>query len=307
MELTLENVKQMYEFKVQSVLEGEGAVEKGKCSQWTRRKELKNEKDIIYIKLRITYKGPNSQTILYTQFHLEDSEGYFSDAMPPEDYLEKVLGPHEYAEGGLLFSYYRDIRPARLWFDTRIQYENTIDPILIDVELPLPEAETRTQLFAREELAQSYTQEVGSGFEPSSFPFRETEKLLKQISHSCGIPYRRITYGYLLRVLLPEGRKQNVILNFSGKDDAGNNLITIGTICGPVHNSNNDRVFLKLNPKMAYGAIGLSTIRGNEFYVITETYPLSTISSEIVSYAIKNIAAKGDWLENKLTGGKDIL
>lgn len=305
MEITLETIKQLYRFTVLQVMQGEEIVKHGKCSQWTRRKELKNDRDLIYIKIQAVYKGTDNRAMVYAQFHMEDTEGYFSDAMPPEDYLERELSPGEQAEGGLLFACYRDISPSRLWFDTKIHYENTSDPILIDIALPLPEAQTRTQFFAKEELAQNFSSSVGKVLGDQS-PVHETEKLIKDISERCGVPYRKITYGYLLRVALPEGRKQNVILNFSGKDDAGNDLVTIGTLCAPVGNGKNDRVFLKLNPKMAYGAIGISTVKGQEFYVVTETYPVFTISKDIVAYAIQTIAAKGDWLEKKLTGGQDI-
>lgn len=322
--VTLDQVKRLYEFKVLDLLKGEDVVKQGKCSQWARHKEQKNDKDIIYVQLKALYKGEESRPILYVQFHLEDSEGYFSDAMPPEDYLEKVLLPGQTVKGGLLFALYRDISPCRLWFNTGILYENSNNPILLDIALPLPESETRSQIFAKhelertrrrksgqqmsqEELAVSYTQDVALHLTNSNIsPAVATEQVIKDVSLQCNIPYRKITHGYLLRVLLPGGRKQNVIVNFSGKDEQGNDLVTIGTICAPARDGQQDRVMLKMNPQMTCGAIGISPIQGEDFYVVTKTYPVSWFSREVAAAAIRNIAAKGDSLESNLTGGQDV-
>ena len=134
------------------ILTGEEVVSKGKCSVWARKKEVKSEKDVIYIKLKLFYEGEKIKQIVYTNFYLEDSDGYFNKAMPPDDYIEKNISKGEYVEGGLLFSLYHDIKPCRLWFDTNVSYENSKDSILIDVALPLPSSETRTQFFAQEEI-----------------------------------------------------------------------------------------------------------------------------------------------------------
>jgi hypothetical protein len=322
--VTLDQVKRLYDFKILDLLKGEDVVKHGKCSQWARHKEQKNDKDVIYIQLKVVYKGEESRSILYVQFHLEDAEGYFSDAMPPEDYLEKVLGPGQTVKGGLLFAQYCDVAPCRLWFNTSILYENSANPILLDIALPLPESETRSQIFARqdisrayrpksgkpvsqEELALSYTQDIASNLSNCHIiPAVATENVIKEVSQQCNIPYRKITHGYLLRVFLPGGRKQNVIVNFSGKDEQGGDLVTIGTICAPAREKEHDRSLLKMNPQMTCGAIGISPIKGEDFYVITKTYPVASFSREVAIAAIRSMAAKGDSLENDLTGGQDV-
>lgn len=304
MDLTLDKIKRLYSFQVTNLLEGSKVVTEGKCSEWARRKELKNDKDLIYVQLHIVYNGADNKSVLYTQFDLEDSEGYFNGAMPAEDYLDCNLSSDQKVKGGLLFSLYRDITPLRLWFDTKISYQNSMDPILIDIALPLASSETRTQFLEKDIIERDYMhmRSSDSGITSS----RKTESLIKNVSDQCGIPYKKVINGYLFRVLLKEGRKQNVILNFCGKDEHGNELVTIGTICAPASNQKNDRIFLKLNSKMTCGAVGVSQIHDQEYYVITETLPLAVLDKELTSNIINYIAAKGDWLEDKLTGGQDI-
>ena len=304
MNITLDTIKAMYQFSASDLLQGEEVVRQAKCSQWTRRKEQKNEKDLVYVQLQLVYRGANSKSISYNNFHLEDSEGYFNKPMPPEDYIEKFCLPGQTAEGGVLFSLYRDTIPARIWFDTGLCYESTPDPILIDIALPLAYSETRTQFLAKEELVRYYTEEMADNL--SNKMELATETLIKELSAQFGTPYKKIVNGYILRILLPGGRKQNVILNFSGKDKNNNDLVTIGTICAPASSRKNDRIFLKMNPKMSCGALGISCIHGQDYYVITETLPASAVNKEVIAYAINNIAATGDSLEDKLTGGQDI-
>ncbi len=308
MALTLDQVKELYHFKISKMLIGEEAVETGKCSRWVRRKEQKQEKDLIYICVEVSYSGVEQKSLLFRHFHLEDSERYFSNAMPPEDYLEHLISSGDKVSGGLLFSLYQDVQPSRLWFDTGIFYEDSQDPVLIDIALPVENSETRTQFLAKEqELAEFYTQEIESDLLESRIaPKSGTESLIRKISDECRVPHRKIPNGYLLRISLPKGRKQNVVLNFAGKDEKGNDLVTIGTICAPSKNVKNDRILLKLNPKIAYGGIGISTIRGEDFYVLTQTYSVSMLHHIKISQAVEAIAQKGDWLEDKLTNGKDI-
>ena len=305
MNITLDTIKAMYKFIASDLLQGEEIVKQGKCSQWTRRKEQKQEKDLFYVRLQVFYHGTNRKCIGYNNFHLEDSEGYFNKPMPPEDYIEKSCLPGQTAEGGVLFSLYRDTTPARIWFDTGLCYENSSDPILIDIALPLAYSETRTQFLAKEELVKYYSEEMADNLNNNKMELA-TESLIKELSAQFGTPYKKIANGYILRILLPGGRKQNVILNFSGKDHYGNDLVTIGTICAPAGNAKNDRIFLKMNPKMSCGALGISCIHGQDYYVITETLPASAVNKAVITYAINNIATTGDSLENRLTGGQDI-
>jgi hypothetical protein len=122
MSLTLNQVKQIYRFQITEFFTGEKVVSSGKCSKWARQKELKQEKDLIYIQLKISYLGSEPKSLIFSQFHLEDSEGYFSDAMPPEDYLEATVSFRDETCGGLIFSLYEDITPSRLWFTDTNQY-----------------------------------------------------------------------------------------------------------------------------------------------------------------------------------------
>lgn len=308
MSLTLDNVKRKYKFVIEDVLEGNDVVKANKCSQWMRKKELKAEKDLIYIKIRVTFKDIGQQPITFKQFYLEDTEGYFCDAVAPDDYLEDTLQSQQTVIGGLLFSVYQDIESCRLWFNTNLYYENSNDFILLDIALPSEVSETRTEILSKQAmLVKQYTRQIEYNLEKEKItPENQTKTIIKKLARKFGIPYKRIDNGYLLRVPLPEGRKQNIIVTFSGKDEKGNDLITIATICAPVEGEKNNRIFLKLNPKLTFGGIGITTINDEEFYVITQTYSIQALQlKSLIIDAIEYIARQGDWLEEKLIG-KDI-
>src|SRR5688572_31581673 len=69
----------------------------------------------------------------------------------------------------------------------------------------------------------------------------------------------------------------------SGKDEKGNDLITIGTISAPAKDRKNDRILLKVNPKLAYGAIGITSIHGED--LDRKSTRLNSSHSQI-SYAV---------------------
>ena len=301
MVLTLDKIKKLYQFKVLKLTEGQQVIEEGKCSQWTRRKELKYDKDLIYIYMELEYRGMETKTILYKNFYLEDSEGYLNHAMPPEDYLYKIFDYNSKGKGGMLFSLYRDIRPKRLWFDTKICYQNLNDPILIDILLPISQAKTRTEVLTEEYLAKCYSKQLGDNNQLNPKPTYKIENMVSDLLNKHGLFFKKTVNGYIVRIKLSTGRKQNIILNFNEKDQ-----ITIGTICAPATNKKNDRLFLQMNPTLNYGAIGIAKIEKKDYYVITETLAHKILTKEIIYDSIDYIASKGDWLEKKLTGGLDI-
>lgn len=305
MKLTLDTIKEWYRITILQFFQGEAVVREGKCSQWIRRKELSQDKDLIYLHIQIHYEGPCEKNILYTDFYLEDADGYFNKGMPSEDYLDQALKPGNIVKGGLLFSLYQDISPMLLWFDTGILYENSKDPILLDLALPLANSHTRTQILAKEKLAKSYSRQVESQSQKDGLGEATIEAFLQTLSQKLSCTYKKNEGGYIFRIPLPEKRKQNIILHFTDKGALGP-FLSIGTICALAHDGKNDRTFLKLNPKMTYGSIGITKIQGEDYYIITENLPFSLHHYELIVEAIRYIAAKGDWLEMRLTDGMDI-
>lgn len=308
MVITLDNVKKKYNFSITEVLLGDDVVKANKCSQWTRNKELQAEKDLVYVRITIATSKKSIETISYKQFYLEDSEGYFCVSKAPDDYLDDNFSEKKIITGGLLFSIYQDIDSSRLWFDTGIHYDDTEDSIFIDIALPTEKSETRTEILSKEAmLMKQYTKQIEMDLNKEKItPEEQTKMIMKKLSDKFGVPYKKIDNGYLLRVPLFDGRKQNIIITFSGKDEKGKDLITIATICAPVAVEKNNRIFLKLNPKLAFGAVGITIINSEAFYVITQTYPVILLEHKsIIIDAIEYIASQGDWVEKKLIG-KDL-
>ncbi|NUM34798.1 MAG: hypothetical protein HUU50_09650 [Candidatus Brocadiae bacterium] len=305
MKMTLDTIKECYQFNIIEFLQGDMVVKKGKCSQWIRNKELKNEKDIIYINISVFYSGSEAKPISYSCFYLEDADGYLNKSLPSEDYYDKVLNKGEKGEGGILFSLYRDLNPIRLWFDTGICYENSQEAILIDIALPIENSHTRTQIFAQETLVQSYNRQI-SIQKKRQAEQSKLETLIQEISKNSEISYKKSSSGYILRVQLPYGRKQNVVLNCIQQGEGNYFMLSIGTICARADDVQKDRILLRMNPVMPYGAIGIAKIENQDYYVITESFPFSSLNYKEVYESIQYIAKRGDLLESKLTGGLDI-
>lgn len=304
MKLTLDTIKEWYQFSILDFLQGERVVNNGKCSQWIRNKERKNEKDIVYIQIAIEYSGQELKNILYNHFYLEDADGYLNKALPPEGYLDRILNNGDRVEGGILFSLYRDATPVRLWFDTGICYENSQDAILLDIALPVENSHTRTQFFEQEKLIQSYSRQIPDQ-QKNECQKNKLETLIQEISKNPDISYKKSSSGYILRVQLACGRKQNLILNNITQGE-GHNILSLGTICASARDPQKDRALLRMNPTMSYGSIGIARIENEEYYVITENFFFTDLDAQSIYDVIQYIAKKGDWLESTLTGGLDI-
>ena len=109
--------------------------------------------------------------------------------------------------------------------------------------------------------------------------------------------------GYLIEVLMKDGRRQKVYLeSFRRKDGA--DLIRVYTYCGKYAP---DSVLwaLRANMKLAQAAIALTMIEGEERFVLTNCFLAKEATPAQVKAAVKGIAFYGDWLEKKLTGKDD--
>ena len=115
-------------------------------------------------------------------------------------------------------------------------------------------------------------------------PLFETRELMECISRKLGLPYRRLANGYLFQLILDGGRQQNVLMSFSGQDEEGCDLIRFLTICAPADDCvGNHDLFLRMNPRLSYGSIGILPIGQQDFYVLVNTQLAATAEAKLPS------------------------
>jgi hypothetical protein len=296
---TIDTIRRRFTVTVARMLRGQDVVSAGKATDHQRRLNLRSERDLVYIEVEVGWFGEGAEVLLYKQFMLEDSEGFLLGAEPAADYLDAALQPGMRARGGLLFCIYSDLAPSKLWFDTGQSFDDSGDPLLLDIALP---AGGEQRAARHEALTRQLDVELGH----SNPPQTKIESLLGQVSRELGLPYKRLANGYMFRVGLPGGRSQTVLMNCNSVQ-AGVPLIRFITLCAPARDGgSNHEVFLRLNATLAHGAIGITDIGQEPFYVVTESQLVATADSEELVTAIRSLASTGDELEARLTGGADV-
>lgn len=306
MTLDATRIKKNFLFTVLKSRRGEEVVEAGLAAAGVRSRERAQDKDLVHFEVELAYAGDKPQEVHPGQFTLEDSEGYLVEGLACADALRATVRAGGQASGGLLFSIYRDLEPRRLWFDSGQRYADTGDPLLLDVPLAAdaPPAEPSW----REAAASDYGRQVQAAQASGHVaPLTQTEALLAGLSRTLHLPYKKLANGYMFRVPLPGGRRQCVLMSFSGKDEEGSDLIKFLTLCAPADDGGaNHEHFLRTNPSLSYGSIGLARIGDHDYYVITHTQLAETADPEELIKSVTYLARRGDELEDSLTGGEDI-
>ncbi|MBN4049819.1 hypothetical protein JYT84_00165 [bacterium AH-315-M10] len=299
-------VREWFEIRILRQLRGAEVVGQGLASEKTRASELARDRDLIYFELEVTYRGGQLHRVLCGEFTLQDSEGFMVDSASPHDALDVTLEKGQQGLGGVMFGIYGDLQPAGLWLDTGHKFDHGSDAILLEVVVDKDSA--RRPVTWQEEAAlgleRQLQQEVaGDAVLP---PLFETESLMGAVSRSLGMPYKKLSRGFMFRVELAGGRTQFVMMNFSGRDEEGSDLIKFLTLCAPVGSGAHNEALLKANPKLSYGGIGIVRIDDEDLYVLTNTQLVDTADLEELTKSVSYLAAKGDELEAMLTGGQDL-
>ena len=103
-----------------------------------------------------------------------------------------------------------------------------------------------------------------------------------------------------LHVRLPGGRRQTVLVDES-KDPLSERLVRFSSTCGPADPAQYERV-LKLNGRLAHGAIAVRSVDGEDCFVMVDSYPAGTLDAEEVRRTAWEVAVYADELERELTG-----
>ncbi|MBM4148967.1 MAG: hypothetical protein FJ224_07975 [Lentisphaerae bacterium] len=104
-------------------------------------------------------------------------------------------------------------------------------------------------------------------------------------------------------VSLPDGRSQQVWIDFSRKDTDGRPIVCLSTPCGKA-DPERYREMLVLNMSISYGAVAVAALDGELCFAVVNTHLRSTVHPEDIAGSIMSLAGHGDSVEKSL-GGRD--
>jgi len=111
--------------------------------------------------------------------------------------------------------------------------------------------------------------------------------------------------GWQIVVPMRLDRKQAVYVGPGGTDAEGRAILTLVSVCGPVHDRD-CRSLLKLNARIVEGHFAVRVLRGEEYFVVIENLALEALKSIDPHGLVCRVAELADGLEDRLSRGKDI-
>lgn len=114
------------------------------------------------------------------------------------------------------------------------------------------------------------------------------------------IDLQRCDTCYVVTVTLPGGRRQKVFVDES-KDPLSERLVRFSSMCGPASSEHFERA-LRMNSRIAHGALAIRQIDGSEQFVMVDSYPRGTLDPEEIRRTVWEVAVYADELERELTG-----
>lgn len=103
----------------------------------------------------------------------------------------------------------------------------------------------------------------------------------------------------LLQVSLPEGRSQQLWIDFTQSDPEGQAIVQLSTPCG-LADAGRYESALKRNMSIPYGAIALGTLNDALHFVMVDSYLRRTAHPADIAESIMSLAAHGDAVEQSL-------
>lgn len=142
------------------------------------------------------------------------------------------------------------------------------------------------------------------GVQPESEPYT-LDQLVQGLEKEGERSVQRQGDGYVVDVKLKSGRSQQVYVSPCELRE-GAPLIRILTKCGtPTKDAYGWA--LRANLKLAHGAIALREEKGEEQFVLLNSFLASETTPLEMRNSVKEIAYYGDWIESKLSSGQDDL
>ena len=105
--------------------------------------------------------------------------------------------------------------------------------------------------------------------------------------------------AYALTVTLPEGRTQQVWVDFSKRDNDDHPMVQLCTPCGDAEAPRYEWA-LKLNMAIPYGAIALAELDGKQCFAMIDNHLRATCDPEDLATSLMCLAEQGDAIEKAL-------
>lgn len=126
------------------------------------------------------------------------------------------------------------------------------------------------------------------------------EELIKTAIKDLPIVMSAGSDGYSLNITLPDGRKQQVWIDFTLKDQNDHLIVQLSTPCGNADPDKYEHV-LKLNMSIAYGSIALASLGETLCFAVVDSYLRETVHPEDLAKSIMSLAQHGDSVEKLLS------
>ncbi len=128
---------------------------------------------------------------------------------------------------------------------------------------------------------------------------RDTDLLIRESLEGLDCFVQGANERYRLVFRLPSDRIQEVYIEvLSGRHQE--RLLTIFSVCAPASPAHHEFA-LRLNAELTHGALSVREMDGQPMYVMTRTFHRDHVSATELRAALKEIARRGDWVEQRLT------
>ena len=128
---------------------------------------------------------------------------------------------------------------------------------------------------------------------------RDTDLLIREALEGLDCFIQGANEHYRLVFRLPSDRIQEVYIEvLTGRHLE--RLLTIFSVCAPADPQNHEFA-LRLNAELTHGALSVREMDGRPMYVMTRTFNRDHVNAADIRAALKEIARRGDWVEQRLT------
>lgn len=133
----------------------------------------------------------------------------------------------------------------------------------------------------------------------------DVSRLIREFVVRTGFESTSSGHGWRITVPARFDRKQAVYAGPAGTDTEGRAILGLVSVCGPA-NDRDCRILLKMNARVVVGRFAIRVLRGEEYFVVAENFPVETAGSIDARSFVKSIAALADGLEDRLSRGRDL-
>jgi membrane protease subunit (stomatin/prohibitin family) len=145
----------------------------------------------------------------------------------------------------------------------------------------------------------------GLSFDDLAPVTKDPKAMVRNVSEGAGYQIVESESG-ALQITVPVGplRKQVVHVEFGQSDDAGHNVVTYWSICGPALDKH-AMTLLRYNMKLLHGAFAVKDVGGAPTVVLQANQMAETLDPLEVSRVLSAVAWQADKVEQKLVGGDE--